>query len=139
MWTLYAARGSGIAIRTTVRRLKSSLRLDNKNTGLIYRLICYYEQTAPELPNLAEGINTVAFLKRYSYAHESEYRVAFELLSSANDPPAGIGLRCDLNDLVDRVVISPYAEEYIVNPIIDVLNKYDVRCEAGKSRLNEIS
>jgi hypothetical protein len=139
MWTLYAARGSGIAIRTTARRLKTALRVENPNTEFMYRLVCYYNHTAQELPNLAEGINTCAFLKRNSYAHESEYRAAFEVLSEASRQPCGMEFKCDLKDLVERVVISPYAKEYIVSPIVELLEKYDLKCEAGKSRLNEVS
>jgi hypothetical protein len=138
MWTLYAARGSGIAIRTTAARLKKALKARNSGTEFVTRLVCYYDQTAQELPNLAEGINTVAFLKRYSYAHECEYRVAFEDLST-DDPQSGRTCECDLNELVERVVISPYEEEYIVSPINDLLKRYSLKCESGKSPLMKIS
>ena len=108
-----------------------ALEARNSSTAFVYRLVCYYDQTAQQLPKTwHEGINTVAFLKRYSYAHECEYRVAFEKSQSTDDLPSEWHLNAISMNSSKEWSFSPCKKEYIVNPINDLLQRYSLKCES---------
>jgi hypothetical protein len=87
MWRLYSASGQGIAIESTIGRLKASLR---DTEGLIVESVRYMDfDTDPiEKGHRHYGL----FIKRKSFEYEKELRATVRLPEEGR----GVSLSCDL-------------------------------------------
>jgi hypothetical protein len=120
MWRLYAPSGNGVAVRSTVARLISSLR---HTAPVNIHPITYLDFDA-DLPQIEEDTPDyfLLLLKRIVFVHEAEVRLVAE---RAPDSPEGRGfsVRCDLATLVDEVVVSPYAPEWLCSVLDEVTKR----------------
>lgn len=107
MWRLYAHQ-TGVAITTSVARLKEAKLRCKLPTNLV-------SQTKLALAEVTYCDDTECgdrepwLLKRTAFAHEKEVRLYC-------DSPSGVGpglaLTVDVAELVDEIVITPFAEEW---------------------------
>lgn len=121
MWQIYSAAGQGIAIESTVAQLYNSIHIKD---GLYIDDVRYADfQNDP----IIKGYKHYGLMmKRKSFEHEKEIR-ALRML-----PEEGKGMlfNCDLNVLINRIHISPYAPRYFQEAVefickgqVQVLNK----------------
>jgi hypothetical protein len=127
MWKLYTHGKDGVAIQTTVRRLKECLSGERRPIYIANVLYGDHE-TLPDLkerPDLEKLISLDVLLtlttKRLSFAHETEVRLildrhldarpAFSQILPAKEenfgPPKGEALKVDLIKVIERIVASP--------------------------------
>lgn len=105
MWRLYSDSGKGIAIESTVKKLRCSLG-DTK--GLIFdqvRYIDFHEDPIEKGHRHYSG-----FQKRNSFAHEREFRATIRLKQDGE----GVSVPCDLQELITAIWVSPRAPSYMI-------------------------
>ena len=120
MWKLYTSGAEGVAIQTTVGRLK---KVFDGQRNFVRLARVRYGDHADALPVSGWVDIQPLIFKRSCHEHEREVRALivhpFELVAPEDggepvqvpvyDPPRGqgLGLRVDLVELVERIVVSP--------------------------------
>ena len=164
MWEKYRMRNSGIAIKTTMGNLKNSVSdaidffigkieyLSRKTYEERY-VRKYSESTADE-----KWLYLPYFHKRTSFEYEHEVRLILDITTFVDDvlktqPPEAVldskdiefnfpdiddqgrPYNVDVNALIDEVIISPYAEDWIEQTVRSVVHKYGFNFEVNPSTL----
>lgn len=130
MWALYAQRDAGVAIKSTVERLLRAFQ-DTERSLSIGRVIYDGDDTISAMDS---GIYGSLFIKRHAFSHENEVRIIaptsdgyeqtgwtnknriYTIDPSRNVPP-GYYIDCNLQHLIEEVVISPLMAPYIARAI----------------------
>jgi hypothetical protein len=101
MWKLYSALGNGVAIQSTVERLRDVLA---PHPGININRVFYEDfDTAP----IVQGRQAHFLLyKRLSFEHEREVRATLML----HKPGNGVEVPCNLSRLIARIYVSPFAD-----------------------------
>jgi hypothetical protein len=128
LWKIYLyGNAEGIAIRTTVRRLKDSFN-DNHDYSVYTGKVTY--------GNLLKDLNvyTVSTIKRKAYAYEQEYRAFLVTQSKVEDIDGiqkrmpkyeiGIGVPINLSTLIEKIYISPFGGKWFREPVENALTTY---------------
>ncbi|WP_283148974.1 DUF2971 domain-containing protein [Silvimonas soli] len=116
MWGLYAR--NGIAIRTSVKALKSAIKDSGDGPTIYAGAVKYLDFANPNLkaPDcVTEDGQMIGMLKRIAYAHENEVRMYISPQRSGLElrTPIPIKVPVDVNQLLEQIVISPFAGEAI--------------------------
>lgn len=130
MWKLYASGkdAKGVAIKTTVGRLKEAIGRDIEIGRIEY--IDY----SKEWPNANEAL----WRKRLSFEYEHEVRVRVITNGGLSPtPPEFMLLPVDLDKLIESVYVSPMAEAWFKELVVDVLQKYGLNKEVFHSALDD--
>jgi hypothetical protein len=119
MWMHYADNGRGVAIKTTIGKLKSAswripFHLSGLDTsdvvfyGLLLRRIKYLSFTSEDRISSLDDCY-VPFLKREEFDDERELRMLG--LTTSAVPMDGLVLHCKFNELIEEIVVGPKADE----------------------------
>jgi len=142
MWKIYSKNTEGIAIRSTVGRLKSSLT-EKKEKIKIFQVeyTDYDEETIPE------GTSSPYFHKRKSFEHEREIRAVMQKIKYKENreidfdytpfKDGGIYVSVDLSTLIETIYLSPACPEWQKDAIDSMLEKYSLNKEVRHSKLDE--
>lgn len=131
LWKIYTDEESGVAIKTTVGKLKKALNnkkinvyamqyidsFENKNTEVKFPKVGYKFQDC----EVQTPIREVYKIKPYSY--EEEIRALF-LDFSGEEPGKNVSI--DLNELIESVYVSPFAGGWFANLIKETIKGYGV-------------
>lgn len=146
MWDLYAQRNSGIAIKTTYKRLKDSLDKDTPDLikfGLV-KYIDFETEWEPE-----GNLYYPFFHKRRSFEHEKELRALIDLpiegptqvvkdgraqiidIKDPSDPKQktkyGKYVTVNVDTLILNIYVSPRAQSWIGDLVKAVAQKYGLK------------
>jgi len=151
MWHLNPENKSGICIRTTQARLINCLETapppDIKIIELLIGAIKYidYRQDSIPIPAVLgnpeshDSLRWSHFLKRKEFSHEQEFRILFLYIKHDSCPhlsqPIGMNLEINLNQLIDKVIVSPYVLPQLVEVVKKLLNAYDLNIKVEQSSL----
>jgi hypothetical protein len=165
MWNLYSHENAGIAIQSTTRRLSQCFNGNNEDIIWIGKVqyLDFSKEWMNEWNNLFEAFVT----KRKSFEYENEIRavtcipddnLSHELLANASSTEGsnifssrertvnpteltdkGKYVRADLEILVEKVYVAPYAESWFEEVVQSLLSKYDLDPVVSKSDLYTIS
>ena len=164
MWHLYSHENAGIAIQSTTRRLSECFRDNDEDTIWIGKVqyLDFSRDWMNEWNDLFQGFVT----KRKSFEYENEIRavtclpddnVNRELLANKAtegsnvfssrertiDPKEltdkGKYVSADLQVLVEKVYVAPYAESWFEEVVESLLSKYDLDSIVIRSDLYTIS
>ena len=134
MWNLYSK--SGVAIKTTVRSIKNSLAANSQPYTVQVGAIKYMDFLDPNLSPqdcVTPDGHLMGMIKRLAYAHEREVRMS---ISDIGDPKKILGLKpspklldIDPLELIDELVISPFASIPMKNSILAVSKIYSLPSE----------
>lgn len=117
MWKLYSANvTNAVAIETTYQRLYQALDEDPYIDIGKVKYIDYNSQFA----NIGCG---AFWYKRKSFEHEREVRA---IVRNHERTGKGIYQPVDLDVLIKKVYVSPYAPEWFAQVVREVVNKYDL-------------
>jgi hypothetical protein len=139
MWKLYMKANTGIAIQTTLGRLKESMTGDKDHKVCIGK-VRYIDYDTEEIP---ENNAFWPFLhKRASFRHESEVRAilfgAFPLATqSTAAPAAGVEVPVSIDVLIERVYVAPMTPTWVAQVIKSVLERFGLQEELQQSSLSE--
>jgi Protein of unknown function (DUF2971) len=114
MWGLYSQGGDGVAIQSTIDRLKGCLAKEPRD--IIIAEVDYTDHA--QVPETVGAISQLEplFTKRRSYSHESEVRAVLERIAERTEEEffgflekttAGEAVTVDLPTLVQRIVVAP--------------------------------
>lgn len=113
LWKMYAKEKLGIAIKTNYDRLKNSFK--NAEELIYIGEVRYYDDKNPKYKT---GNTFYSFLtKNNYYEFESEVRCITTL--SNDDEKTTKNIIVDLNELIEEIYISPFAEK---SGLVEIIN-----------------
>jgi hypothetical protein len=147
MWSIYAGRGSGIAITSSYESVQASLQTSQKLFG---GKIIYSDYSA-EIIDVQSNLLGTVMRKRRSFEFEREFRIVFWDDSSLRDSsktnemveridkavmPEGLEFQCDLATLIDEIYVSPKSAEWYRELVQSVAKTYGVDKEVRRSPMD---
>ncbi len=129
MWKMYLKSNEGIAVQSTFKRLRDSLR-DKKHDILIGRVryIDYDKLAEPENILLHPVIH-----KRKVFQHEHELRAVLQkppppkrFFSTSTTIGDGIYVPVDLDILIDKIHLAPISPAWQFELLKSVMGKYQI-------------
>jgi hypothetical protein len=142
MWKLYIKGGEGIAIQSTVSRLKNSLK-DYKQHSISVGRVAYVSYDDDRIPD--DSLSPY-FHKRKSFQHEDEYRAIIQPLKYKQNGEIdfkkstlqdGIYVPVDLEKLIEHVYLSPTCPMWQKDVAQSLLRKYKLNRKIRQSQLSE--
>lgn len=146
MWRLYLKKEPGVAIKSTVKNLIDSL--NDTNEQIYLRKINYinydsdiYSTSRPK----PYDVLTPCLTKRSEFAHENELRLILHIPEAVKDsnywnnsnPLDGKNILCDINGLVDKIILCPGSDNTTVENVKSLLVKYNFDKILEKSKLDK--
>lgn len=130
MWYKYADLRTGVALRSTVSKVMKCYKGKTNITLGKVRYLHQYESPQPQ----DEPLNFlyIVFSKLNQFENERELRLSYEL--GTNEKPYN-GINIDVETLVDRIIVAPFAEEYFIGLIRDIIGHYKINCNVSCSAL----
>lgn len=166
MWEKYHMRNSGVAIKTTMEKMKSSLT--SEYSIYIGKMEYIYGNTDDDqyMQNFLQNNIPLAkkltyfpyFLKRKEYEHEQEVRLIVDIdpfvMDALNNQTVetvdtfletglpdicdiGMLFNIDVSTLIDEVIVSPYAKDWITETLSSVVQKFGFNFDVKPSTLLE--
>lgn len=149
MWKLYGMTGNSIAIESSIERLASSSREDTSEDGPTSLVAVRYRDLAKQSLPHEDAFNMLSkhAYKRLSFQHEREVRLIHLLIDtkkmstgsnsfSYDLAPTGRPIAVDLEMLVSRVVVSPKAQPWFREVVLDATKKYLFNFSIDESEMN---
>ena len=143
MWSLYAARGRGVAVRSSLRRLTHGI-LDTEREFCL-RPMEYLDYGTDETP-WGNAIWPM-FCKRVEFLHEREFRILvpeFDRITDLSAPvpaagfaPEGIRIPVDLGVLVEEIVLAPETDEQTFDTVTRIASSSSLEDRVRRSTLEE--
>lgn len=138
MWKQYTTSNDSIAITTTYGELVNQLP-ENVYLGMV-RYINYRSSDVIGVENIMKPF----VYKRLSFAHEKEVRALISRSSNRNaqyyksktDNNVGEKVKIDVSKLIEKIYISPYAEDWVSNVVQAFCDKVGMDFTVHKSELN---
>ncbi len=135
MWDLYGGSGSAIAIESTYKALDSCL-----GEHIYLGLVSYIDYGIDEIP--LGDLSRASMYKRKSFEHEKEVRCIIwdndrfiAGVGGQDDDTAGVKHKVELNDLIQRVHISPTAKSWFVDLVSEFTSQLDYNFLVNQSDL----
>ena len=165
MWNLYSHENAGIAIQSTTTRLSKCFKRNNEDTIWIGKV--QYLDFSKDWMNESNNLFQAFVTKRKSFEYENEIR-AVTCLPDNNHPrnewiektankeekvssfkprivnpreltDKGKYVSADLQILIEKVYIAPYAESWFKEVVESLLSKYQLNATVTKSDLYTVS
>ena len=127
MWKIYSKDiTNAIAIQTTYNRLKNVLE---KYQAISISKVEYSDYETPDF------FRNSFLTKRKSFKYEQEVRAIIHCTQSAGE--TGLGIPVDLDILIEKIYISPYAPVWFAELVESIINKFNINKEVLKSNMLE--
>jgi len=84
-------------------------------------------------PNTLE----VFFLKRKEFKQEQELRAVINQAFSEHKSEIGINVKCNLNELIVKIILSPTSNEVLLSNVNKIINRYGFKLKVTKSELSK--
>ena len=153
MWKIFLKTNNGLAIKSTIRSIKESFRLatEDVHIGKIYYKdyeTVTFSELMKEEQNRVAGVQGGYTLnqfnyKRISFEHEKELRLYY-----IDNPIPHVVKDCQprkpiqfkkikvvIPDLINQIVISPFADKWFPQLVRDLLNRLDYKFDVVESNL----
>jgi len=140
MWKSYLKSNEGIAIQSTFKKLKDSLK--DKEHSIHIGKVKYIDYEKDWMP---EGNSFYPFLhKRKNFEHEQELRVVIQDVPLKGGKidfstplfDEGLYVSVDLNVLIDRIYLAPTCPKWLSELTESVTKKYGLDKEVKQSSLD---
>jgi Protein of unknown function (DUF2971) len=162
MWNLYSHENAGIAIQSTTRKLSKCFKNNNEDTIWIGK-VQYLDFSKDFWMNESNNLFHAFVTKRKSFEYENEIRAITCLadnhlgrewiVKKANEASSfkprivnpkeltdkGKYVNADLQILIEKVYIAPYAESWFKEAVESLLSKYELNATVIKSDLYTVS
>lgn len=148
MWQIYSSLAYGVAVTSTVgqyqRALKSEPLLLRQ---LLFGRVKYHDDlsaspeirrdlsdgTIPMGTNFNKQVLTLGLQKRSCYKHEDEWRAA--LYQELRPGVPGVEIPFDLEQLISGVYVGPRAEDFFLDVVSSIMDKFALRKPVQRSAL----
>lgn len=132
MWQIFTKNNEGLAIQSTIGRLKKSLETERKTEQHIGQV--NYIDYKKELIPFDDTFFPFLF-KRKSFQYEREVRIISDVSSDNLKINDGLKIDVDINQLIERIYIHPKSENWYKNLVIELVEKLGFGFTIEKSDL----
>lgn len=135
MWKLYVRGNEGVAIHTTFGRLQKAIEQAQESVW-VGKVIYPDDFVWHSMPD--DAMFYACMTKRKCFSHESEIRMVWwneEAHASGRPGERGRAILCDLDMLIEKVVLAPTKHRWFKAIVEDVLDKYCVNAVVSESDL----
>jgi hypothetical protein len=133
MWKLYVNGTGGVAIRSTITRLKRCF--DNSPQDISLRRIRYINDEAGHFDHPLRRY----MRKKSAFRHEQELRLTFYDEKREYSGHRGLSIPVNVSVLIESIVVSPRAESWLLplvkNLVIKLGHEIEVRPSEGSAPL----
>lgn len=137
LWKIYSDFSKGIMIKSSISRLKKSLEKEQEEIQLSeIHYLNYKKEIMPDGNIMYPFIH-----KQMAYSYEDEVRLLYEIKTenscehhwTKEEVLEGVYIKCDLNELIEEIVIGPYSQKWFFKLVQDISNKYGLKKTISKS------
>lgn len=139
LWKIYAPSNSGIAIKSSVARFQESVQI-SRFFDFFYGNVSYFDKFPPDY-NYSDEVSfnwpkacVPYFRKRKYFEYKKEWRAVGVGRDQDDDQNTGILVDVELNRLVEKVVVSPLADDRYLDVVRTVTQRLGLKAEAERSR-----
>ncbi|MDR8394583.1 DUF2971 domain-containing protein [Aliifodinibius sp. S!AR15-10] len=140
MWKSYLKSNEGIAVQTSFQDLKECLDQESEHDIFLGKVkyIDYQNDYIKSANLLSPYVH-----KRKSFKDEKEIRALIIKFPEGgnvyeDDPPFenGVYVKIDLDILINKIFVAPFAPNWLVDLVQDVLEKYGIDKDVVQSNIN---
>ncbi|WP_438966949.1 hypothetical protein [Flavobacterium sp.] len=132
MWQIFTKNNEGLAIQSTIGRLKKALEPERKTQQYIGE-VNYIDYKKEYIP-FDDSFFPFLF-KRKSFQYEREVRIISDVTSDNLKINDGLKIDVDINQLIERIYIHPKSENWYKNLVIELVEKLGFGFTIEKSDL----
>jgi hypothetical protein len=132
MWQIFTKNNEGLAIQSTIGRLKEALQPENRVEQYIGN-VNYIDYKKEYIP--FDNAFFPFLFKRKSFQYEREVRIITDVSSHNISVNEGIKINLDLNQLIEKIYIHPKSENWYKKLVIELVSKLNFNIEIEKSDL----
>jgi hypothetical protein len=132
MWQIFTKNQEGLAIQSTIGRLKEALQPENHTKQFIGE-VNYIDYKKEHIPF---DDNFFPFLfKRKSFQYEREVRIITDVTEQNISINDGLKINVDINALIEKIYIHPKSENWYKKLVIELVTQLGFDFEIEKSDL----
>lgn len=132
MWQIFTKNNEGIAIQSTIGRLKKAVQLEK-----------HFQQYIGEVNYIDYKKDFIPFddtffpflFKRKSFQYEREVRIISDVTSDNLIIDNGLKIDVDINELIEKIYIHPKSENWYKKLVIELVRKLGFNFKIEKSDL----
>ena len=132
MWQIFTKNNEGLAIQSTIGRLKEALHPENRIEQYIGN-VNYIDYKKEYIP--FDDTFFPFLFKRKSFQYEREVRIISDVSAQNISVNEGLKINVDLNQLIEKIYIHPKSENWYKKLVIELVSKLDFKIEIEKSDL----
>jgi len=137
MWKIYLKSDKGIAIQSTMKRLKTSL---GNNREILIDSVKYVDYEK----DINIGVDSIDrfFHKRKIFEHEREVRAVITILNKHPIVPKpiidnGIYISVNLDTLIEKIYVAPTCPKWLTGLVKSISKKYNLEKPVLQSELDK--
>ncbi|MHB1128307.1 MAG: hypothetical protein ACYC2T_15445 [Bacillota bacterium] len=123
MWRLYSHNNEGIAIKSTIGRIKNSFERTKERIWIGKADYIDYDQWQPPEGEVSKPFLWMEpfFWKRLSFIYERELRALADIGNQSAD---GFNVSVNLDELVDEIYVFPDSQDWFLGLVKTIYKKY---------------
>jgi len=148
MWQIYGPPPYGVAVTSTVDKYQRALKIPPSfRQQVLFGKVKYHDDLAvsPEIrrdfsdgaiplgPKCFERVLTLGLHKRSCYKYETEWRAV--LYQDPKPEVSGVQIPVDLDQMISSVYVAPRAEDFFVEVVSSIMDKFSLRKPLESSSL----
>ena len=133
LWKIYSEPYGGLAVETSLDRIKKAFEATSEI--IVIGEIKY----GNDFGDVSNG-HAPAFRKRSNFEYESEVRLSYcpqvgGISSTSKNLPDGIPIDCDLQALINRIVVGPKTDQWMLETIRNLVSQLGFEFSVSPSSL----
>ena len=132
MWQIFTKNNEGLAIQSTIGRLKKALEPERKTEQHIGE-VNYIDYKKEYIP--FDDLFFPFLFKRKSFQYEREVRIITDTSQSNLKLNDGLKINVDINQLIEKIYIHPKSENWYKKLVIELVERLGFGFEIEKSDL----
>ena len=138
LWKVYSDINQGIMVKSSFARL---IRAFSETEEKVFCSRIKYIDHEKDSIDIGNTMTPIVH-KHRAYSYESEVRLIHEVKQNGwvhdweNEPfENGVKIKVDLSELIEEIIISPFAPIWFKDLIEDILKRYSLSCNLSISKL----
>ena len=132
MWQIFTQNSEGLAIQSTVNRLKNAFDSETQHQQYIGE-VNYIDYKKEYIP--FDDMFFPFLFKRKSFQYEREVRIITDVSGSNIKLNEGLKINVDINQLIEKIYIHPKSENWYKNLVIQLVEQLGFDFKIEKSDL----
>lgn len=132
MWQIFTKNNEGLAIQSTIGRLKAALNPE-KHTEQHIGAVNYIDYKKEHIP--FDDTFFPFLFKRKSFEYEHEVRVISDVSGSTIQVNDGLKINVDIEQLIEKIYIHPKSENWYKNLVLRLVQELGFSFTVEKSDL----